>query len=162
MIEQSTSTCSVCGNAPAAKVPGYLVLARSNPSRIMILRWNRTLASREAAQTACSPEHALEMVAHWMVSGRLDFNFTQPAQQLRGPQAAKEKPASPRASAAEYQTIGELVIDRDSVRDLVASDPEALASVLDSLLEALLRDSRPSSAKKPVLSSPASRRASIA
>lgn len=160
MIEQFGS-CSVCGNALASQTTGYLLVARSNPSRIMILRWNRTIASREAAQTACSPEHALEIVTHWMVSGRLDFHFAQAALPFCDQQIAEEQTAE-RLAAAEQKTIGELVIARESVRNLVARDPEALASILDSLLEAMLKDSHPLPAKKPVLRATSDWRTSIA
>jgi hypothetical protein len=44
----------------------------------------------------------------------------------------------------------------------VASDPEALASVLDSLLEALLRDRNVPLTKRPALSTAATRQASVA
>jgi hypothetical protein len=64
--------------------------------------------------------------------------------------------------APNCQPIGEVVINRESVRKLVAGDPEALASVLDSLLEALLRDRNFGPARKPALSTAVIRRASIA
>jgi hypothetical protein len=116
----------------------YLLTARLDPQRVAILRWSQALAAREDARTACSPEHALEIVAHRMISGRLDLNFTEAT-----PQKTDRKRQSPTRAedpSKNYHPIGELVINRDSVRKLVASDPDALASVLDSLLEALQYD----------------------
>jgi len=96
------------------------------------------LAGAQGVRAACGPEHALEIVAHWMVSGRLDITFTQVEARAS---IRKHQPTGTAARPpARPKPIGELYINRDSVRTLLASDPDALASVLDSLLEALLRD----------------------
>jgi len=162
---KSDNRCAVCGNLVDPLVSGYLLVARVAPPRIAILRWNKTLAAREQARSACSPEHALEIVAHWMVSGLLDINFTQPApheDERIVDKRIKELTKSVPPLAPYCQPIGELVINRDSVRRLVASDPEALASVLDSLLEVLLRDRGFPPTKKPTFSTAANLRAGIA
>jgi len=137
-------------------------MAQPAANRIAILRWNRTLAAREEARAACTPEHALEIVAHWMVSGRLDLRFTQAAPQPELSKSGGQTAAQAAHPVGTYKPIGELVINRDSVRKLVASDPEALASVLDSLLEAVLRDRNSPSTKMPALTTAATRHASIA
>jgi hypothetical protein len=129
----------------------YLLIAQLNPHRIAILRWNRSLAARAEVRAACTPEHALEMVAHWMVSGRLDLTFTGAG--LRREHSSPQNRATKSAVnlAETCRPIGELVINQESVRNLVANDPEALASVLDSLLEALQRDKGTLPSKKAVL-----------
>jgi len=97
-----------------------------------------------------------------MVSGLLDIHFTKPAPRLQQNRPGRELTGSATGLAPHYQPIGELVINRDSVRKLVASDPEALASVLDSLLEALQRDRSLPLNKKPAISTRATRHTSIA
>jgi hypothetical protein len=161
MGDQHGYHCAVCRDQSKTQRSGYLLMARRNPSRILILHWNPALASYAEANFACSPEHALELVAHWMVSGRLDLNFTQPDQEAEGP-TAENTDAIPAASVAGYRPIGEVVIDRHIVRELVAKDPEALTSVLDSLLEAMMRDKVTSAGRKPARSSLTGRRAGIA
>jgi hypothetical protein len=159
---QCGNCCVVCGRPVDRVVTAYLLVAQTIPPRIAILRWNQTLTAREEARAACSPEHALEIVAHWMVSGLLDIHFTKPARhpQKNGPSSELRESATP--VTAYSQPIGELLINRDSVRRLVASDPEALASVLDSLLEALQRDRSLPLNKKPAISTKAARRTGIA
>jgi len=164
---KSDSRCAVCGHLVDPMVSGYLLMAQVTPPRIAILHWNRPLAAREEVRAACSPEHALEIVAHWMVSGLLDINFSQPAPYNHEDKRIvdkriKELTESATPQAPRCQPIGELVINRDSVRRLVASDPEALASVLDSLLEVLLRDRGFPPTKKPAFSTAANLRAGIA
>ena len=149
MQSQCGDSCTVCGHLVDSAASGYLLMAPIAAHRITILHWTPTLAVREEARAACSPEHALEIVAHWMVSGRLDLAFTQPrtAAPVRPPRRASAPIAE---TALSHKPIGELVINRESVRKLVANDPEALASVLDSLLEALLRVKNHPAKKPPV------------
>jgi hypothetical protein len=156
---KSDSPCAVCGHL-VDPISGYLLMAQVTPPRIAILHWNKTLARREEARAACSPEHALEIVAHWMVSGRLDLKFTEPA--LHEDKPIREMMESAAHQIPHGQPIGELVINRDSVRRLVASDPEALVSVLDSLLEVLLRDRSFPPTKKPALGTTANLRVGVA
>ena len=162
MNNKCGNRCAVCGHPVDRLATAYLLVAQATPPRIAILRWNQTLAAREEARAACSPEHALEIVAHWMVSGLLDIHFTKPAPRLHQNRPSSELTGSATGLAPHYQPIGELVINRDSVRKLVASDPEALASVLDSLLEALQRDRSLPLNKKPAISTRATRHTSIA
>ena len=143
-------SCTACGCTLHLESRPYLLLDHPATRRIAILRWSETLAARNHSHAACSPEHALEMVAHWMLSGRLDLTFTQT---ITEPRLASTQPAAHVTATTElYRPIGELVINRESVRKLVASDPDALASVLDSLREVLLRDQRHSPTKKPARS----------
>ncbi len=162
MSLKSDDCCAVCGHTLDPLGSAYLLMAQPAANRIAILRWNRTLAAREEARAACTPEHALEIVAHWMVSGRLDLRFTQAAPQPELSKSGGQTAAQAAHPVGTYKPIGELVINRDSVRKLVASDPEALASVLDSLLEAVLRDRNSRSTKMPALTTAATRHASIA
>lgn len=159
--DKSFACCAVCGQILDAPATSYLLMDQPNPHRIAILRWSRTLAARHEARAACSPEHALEIVAHWMVTGRLDLSFTQAGPQSKQNKCFTEAAPAPRLRGS-YRPIGELVINRESVRKLVASDPEALASVLDSLMEALLRDRGLPREKKPASGIATFRRTSIA
>jgi|SRR5450432_448145 len=158
---QGENCCVVCGKRDDQQAPSYLLVARTTPSRLAILRWDRTLAACDGARTACSPEHALEVVAHWMVSGRLYLGLARAARQLSQEKSASSHLGLAEGFGGEHRPTGEVVIDRESVRRLVASDPEALASLLDSLLEALLRDRNPTR-KRPEGSTASAREISIA
>ena len=142
-------SCAVCGCTLHVESRPYLLLDHPATRRTAILRWSETLAARNHTRAACSPEHALERVAHWMLSGRLDLTFTQTIEPSR---ASTQLAAQGTTAGRLYRPIGELVINRESVRKLVASDPDALASVLDSLREVLLRDQGHSPTKKPARS----------
>ena len=134
-MSDNPNHCGVCGCAITDH--GYLLVAPEAQNRIAILRWDNALATSHCARPACGPEHTLEIVAHWMVSGRFDLKFTD----LDTVPARTDRNAA--VPQANSKPISELVINRDSIRELVANDPEALASVLDSLLEAMDRDRRP-------------------
>jgi len=130
--------CSVCGLVLKLEACPYLLVAQPDAQRVAILRWNNALAARDHTRGACSPGHALEMVAHWMVSGRLDITFTRTADTIECNFINERKQIL--LPLDNPKPIGELVINHESVRKLVAKDPEALAMVLDSLLEVLQRD----------------------
>jgi hypothetical protein len=156
--------CAVCGDALDHEGGPYLLTAQPATNRIAILRWNSALAKIEGVRAACSQEHVLEVVAHWMVSGQLDLTFTQTALDADRQASDNEK-----SSVAQNPRLGrrskpvcEIVINRDSVRKLVASDPEALASVLDTLLEALQRDVNSTPAKRPQPENATTRHTSVA
>ena len=148
MDYQLTHSCSVCGSCLDHDGCAYLVTVHPRTNGLAILRWDSALAGAEGVRTACGHEHALEIVAHWMVSGRLDMTFTR----AEGPAVSRQRQITGTAARplALQKPIGELFINRDTVRTLLASDPEALASILDSLLEALLRDQDLELVKKPV------------
>lgn len=138
-MSENSVRCAVCGSAVNGEGSGYLLSAPTGQNRIAILRWNSALSEAANVRAACAPEHALEIVAHWMVSGRLDLEFTA----VTPPSPAPHASLAAAPASVNYRPISELVINRDSVRELLAHDPEALASVLDSLLEALHRDCPP-------------------
>ncbi len=154
---QPGKRCAVCGHGLGPRTPAYLLVSPPRSHGITILRWNRILAANESARGACSSEHAIEVVAHWMFSGRLDLTFTRQDTQTGSPQASTQ--FSAQSPVSRHKPIGEIVIDQESVRNMVASDPDALASVLDSLRDLLRRD-RPG--KQPTGPFYASQQASIA
>ena len=98
-MSDNPNHCGVCGCEITDH--GYLLVAPEAQNRIAILRWDKALATSQRALAACGPEHTLEIVAHWMVSGRFDLKFTDldtvPARALHvGPAADRaSRPCAP-------------------------------------------------------------------
>ena len=93
-------------------------------------------------RTACGAEHALEIVAHWLASGSVDLTFTSSGEHHREILPPKNENLSWKEmdqAVGLHKPIGEIVINRDGVHNILADDPQALASVLDSLFEAMVR-----------------------
>lgn len=132
--------CAVCGHAVEDDAFAYLLTTNPATNRLTILRWNRNLSRIERARAACEPEHVLELVAHWMASGTLDLNFAQVIP-FRVPQDPDSSP-SVRSThpCPQPKSIGELTVNRESLQRVLENNPQALGSILDSLLEALQRD----------------------
>jgi hypothetical protein len=84
-----------------------------------------------------------ELVVHWMTTGSLDYPFAtvglkpeKPRQRLGSFLPMIEEPDTRGA-----RQIGELSVDRESVRRALKDDPESLQVILDELLNALERES---------------------
>jgi hypothetical protein len=132
--------CAVCGNPVENDALAYLLTTNSTTNRLTIFRWHKNLSRIERARAACEPEHALELVAHWMASGTLELDFAQ-ATSCRAPRNADDALAiEPAHFRAQPKPISELTVNRDSLQRVLEENPQALASILDSLLEALQRD----------------------
>ena len=166
MNNQFAYACAVCGSALDHETPGYLVTAHARSNRLAILRGDSRLANLDNVRAACGHDHALEIVAHWMVSGRLDITFTNASPGGEGANMERCEQKGGTADGARRlahpKPIGELFINRESVRSLLASDPDALASVLDTLLDALLRNQSQPPLKKPAVAIGAATRTIVA
>ncbi len=132
--------CAVCGHAVEDDTFAYLLTTNPATDRLTILRWNRNLSRIERSRAACQPEHALELVAHWMASGTLELNFSQvvPSRVPRDPESTLTVQST--CPCAHPKPIGELTVNRESLQGVLENNPQALGSILDSLLEALQRD----------------------
>jgi hypothetical protein len=143
--------CAVCGHPVEDDAFSYLLTTNPATNRLTILRWNRNLSRSERARAACEPEHVLEMVAHWMGSGTLNLTYAQgvTCRIRRNPDSALA--VHPASACAQPVPISELTVNRESLRRVLEINPQALASTLDSLLEALQRDKSSGLAALPAL-----------
>ena len=149
---QLSHYCAVCGHPVEDGAFAYLLTTNPASNRLTILRWNRNLSRIERARAACEPEHVLEIVTHWMASGTLGLNFAQvaPFQIPRGPESAPTVQSM--RPCTQPKPISELAVNRKSLQRVLENNPQALGSILESLLEALQRDQRIGPATVPALS----------
>lgn len=76
---------------------------------------------------------------HWMTTGTMDYPFAEVRRVVRRLRATnfdhgiKDYEAPPRP-------IGELAVDRESMKRVLSESPQSLKAILDALLAALQRD----------------------
>jgi hypothetical protein len=83
-----------------------------------------------------------ELVVHWMTTGSLDYPFATVGHKLEG---RKQRlgwilPTVEEPDTRGARLIGELAVDRESVRRALREDPNSLQVILDELLHALQRE----------------------
>jgi hypothetical protein len=117
--------CEICG--ATHKGDGWFLLSEDQErNTLQILKWNSHLAEHPGVYPLCSAAHVEELVSHWMVSGSLEYEWSQPSHALV-PQAGDMD--------ASYQ-LGELMLDRASFAAL-GERPDMLNSILDAIDGAL-------------------------
>jgi len=119
--------CEICG--AAQKGDGWFLLSEDQErNTLQILKWNSRLAQHPGVYPLCSAAHVEELVSHWMVSGSLEYEWSQPGHALVPQALAGDMDAS-------YQ-LGELMLDRASFAAL-GERPDMLNSILDAIDGAL-------------------------
>lgn len=136
--------CGICGNEKQSSEEWFLMAESRWQDRLKILRWHDQLAPQEGLSCACSPAHVQELVVHWMTTGSLDYPFARTSRFGR----AKEKLVSELVQMSEpditgAQQISELSVHRESIRRVLAESPQSLTSILEALLSALERKTKP-------------------
>ncbi len=142
-MNRSAPHCRICHVERAPGEPWFLVVGNDWEDRLKILCWNETLARQDRVHPACSPSHVQQLVAYWMATGSLNYPFATDASleggEKVGPRA--HPLASPIPNTDNTQAIGELAVDRASVKRLLLENPESLVPVLDALMTALCEKS---------------------
>ena len=135
-----TRTCSICGDSYGPDSSRwFLVVENSWEDKLKILEWNEQLAWNVGIRQACSIRHVQELVVHWMTTGTMDYPFAEVRRVVRRLRATnfdhgiKDYEAPPRP-------IGELAVDRESMKRVLSESPKSLKAILDALLAALQRD----------------------
>jgi len=73
--------CEICG--AAQKGDGWFLLSEDQErNTLQILKWNSRLAQHPGVYPLCSAAHVEELVSHWMVSGSLEYEWSQPGHAL--------------------------------------------------------------------------------
>jgi len=141
--------CTICGDERLAGQVWFLVAESHWEDKLKVLQWHEDLARRRGIYAACSAGHVEELVVHWMTTGSLDYPFA----------TVGLKPEKPRPRLGCFlpmieepdirgaRQIGELAVDRDSVRRALREDPESLQVILDELLNALQRETTGTAAR---------------
>ena len=142
MKNTSREQCAICGEERSGGQVWFLVAESHWEDRLRVLEWKDSLAARHGIYAACSAGHVEELVVHWMTTGSLDYPFAtvgpkpeKPKQRLGSVLPHLEEP-----DIRGSRLIGELAVDRESVRRALRDDPNSLLVILDELLNALERE----------------------
>lgn len=140
MDNLKTQECTICGEQKPAVQVWFLVAENHWEDKLKVLAWQEELAGRRGVYAACCAGHVEELVVHWMTTGSLDYPFA-----TVGAVREQRRIGSPLPSINEPDTqgarqIGELSVDRESVRRALKQDPQALQVILDELYGALERE----------------------
>src|SRR5579863_7470282 len=134
--------CTICGEEKSAQQVWFLVAESHWEDKLKVLQWQDELARRRGIYAACSAGHVEELVVHWMTTGSLDYPFATVGHK---PEKRRQRLGSILPSMEEPDTrgarqIGELAVDRESVRRALREDPDSLRVILDELVHALERE----------------------
>jgi hypothetical protein len=141
--------CTICGEERSAGQVWFLVAESHWEDKLKVLEWQDELAKRQGIYAACCGGHVEELVVHWMTTGSLDYPFAtvglkpdRHRQRLGWTLPTIEEP-----DIRGARLIGELAVDRESVRRALREDPDSLQVILDELLNALQRESTGTAAR---------------
>jgi len=141
--------CTICGEERSAAQVWFLVAESHWEDRLKVLQWEDELARRRGIYAACSAGHVEELVVHWMTTGSLDYPFAtvglKPAK--RRQRLGSILPTIEEPDTGSARLIGELAVDRDSVRRALREDPNSLRVILDELVHALERETAGTTAR---------------
>ena len=145
MYEVRRYACAICGEQRRADDRWFLVAENSWEDKLKVLQWDDRLASQMGIHHACGSSHVEELVVHWMVTGSLDYPF---AQVSTGLGRSIPVPKVRATTGKELDTmgarqIGELSVHRESLQRALEENPRSLKAILDALLSALERDTKP-------------------
>jgi hypothetical protein len=118
--------CEVCG-APKKGEDWFLVTEDPGQDTLQILKWNIRLAEQEGMRHLCTSAHVEELVSHWMMTGSLDYGWSQPVYD-QSSRSVDRLDGSFR--------LGELMLDRASFAAL-GERPDMLSSILEAIDGAL-------------------------
>jgi hypothetical protein len=134
--------CTICGEERTAEQVWFLVAESHWEDKLKVLQWQDELATRRGIYAACGAEHVEELVVHWMTTESLDYPFA-----TVGPKPVKHRqrlgsmlPVVVEPDIKGARLIGELAVDRESVRRALKDDPSSLRVILDELVHALERE----------------------
>jgi hypothetical protein len=135
--------CTICQKAKREGQTWFLVTENQWEDRLKVLPWNDSLAAYEGMYCACSVFHVEQLVAHWIVTGSLDYPFAYPAGTAQKTAATHKFPrvaqtADPQATCAI--PLGELAIHRETLDRVLLENPTSLVSMLEALVSALDRN----------------------
>jgi hypothetical protein len=141
--------CAICGEERSAGQVWFLVAESHWEDKLRVLEWQDELAVRRGIYPVCSGGHVEELVVHWMTTGSLDYPFATVGQKLqrRRRRLGWTLPTVEEPDTRGARLIGELAVDRESVRRALREDPDSLQVILDELLNALERETTGATAR---------------
>ena len=141
--------CTICGEERSDGQVWFLVAEIHWEDKLKVLEWQDKLAQRHGIYAACSAGHVEELVVHWMTTGSLDYPFATVGVK---PEKRRQRlgwilPTIEEPDTRGGRQIGELAVDRESVRRALKDDPDSLRVILDELVHALERESAGTAAR---------------
>jgi len=142
MNSSTKQECAICGEERSEEQVWFLVAESHWEDKLKVLQWQDELARRRGIYAACSAGHVEELVVHWMTTGSLDYPFATVGHK---PDKHRQRigcflPTIEEPNTRGARQIGELAVDRESVRRALKDDPQSLQVILDELLNALERE----------------------
>jgi hypothetical protein len=142
MDDLKIQECAICSEERSAGQVWFLVAESHWEDKLKVLEWQDALSRRRGIYAACCGAHVEELVVHWMTTGSLDYPFATVGHKLEG---RKQRlgwilPTVEEPDTRGARLIGELAVDRESVRRALREDPNSLQVILDELLHALQRE----------------------
>ena len=135
--------CAICGDEKSAGGLWFLLAENRWEDKLKILQWDPQLARQDGIRRACSAAHVQELVVHWMTTGSLNYPFARVSSDDKAAPRCEAWPVRADVDTRVARQIGELAIHRDSVKRLLGESPQYLKTILDALVAALQRESRP-------------------
>ncbi len=134
--------CAICGEERSEEQVWFLVAESHWEDKLQVLQWQDELAKRRGIYAVCCGGHAEELVVHWMTTGSLDYPIATVGQKVerRRQRLGWILPTVEEPDTRGARLIGELAVDRESVRRALREDPDSLQAILDELLNALERE----------------------
>lgn len=134
--------CTLCQERLGAP-RGWFQLAESRGGdRLMIFRFQESIAAQPGTVNACCAAHVRELVVHWMTMGRLDFPFARsPFHKTRFLWRSQREPAVTLNELRSHAGfVGELAIHRESLTRTLRKNPQALSPMLEALIHSIESD----------------------
>src|SRR5438094_6776958 len=144
MQQMRKHLCAICEDEKSAGGLWFLLAENRWEDKLKILQWDPQLARQYGICRACSAAHVQELVVHWMTTGSLNYPFARVSSDDKAtPRCDGIWPVRIDVDTHVARQIGELAIHRDSVKRLLGESPQYLKTILDALVAALQRESRP-------------------
>lgn len=148
-MKKAGATCAICGEVQQQGNGWFMLVENRWTDRLKILAWNGTLAGTEGVHLACGTSHVQQLVVHWMTMGSLDFPFAEAPVAYTAKRVSKAKTLDqPNGYVSSSRVLGELAVDRESLRRVLRENPESLVAVLEALTSALRSEPLPAYAKE--------------
>jgi hypothetical protein len=135
--------CAICGQVRRHSSSWFLLCEDTWHDRLKILRWNEAVASQKGVRCACSIAHVRELVAHWIATGSLNYPFASASSFERWINQCLDRDFGESSASINIQSniVGELAVDRESLRRTLRDGPQSLSSTIEALLRALVTES---------------------
>ena len=129
--------CAVCGTEKLRNQDWLLIVDNRWQDKLKILHWDERLAQEAGVWPVCGADHLQELVVHWMTTGSLDYPFARDAASKNPPRPRGVLEQLHEVDTRNTRELGELAIDRESVRRVLNENPECVAEILHALLRAV-------------------------